>query len=117
MKFINKCTGEIKEFECICLDSALLGAQSRKRLFWTNIESIGQPEEQNIFVIDILQPEHEVEEKYYINNINEINWVLNPMRLKKKYTSISNEKTLPMMARQYASWNGTYALTEVKIFS
>lgn len=112
-EYVNKAIG----VEPILLDSALLGAQSRKRLFWTNIEGIRQPEEQNIFVEDILQPEHEVEEKYYINNINEINWVLNPMRLKKRYTSVSDEKALPMMARQYANWNGNYYMEPVRLIN
>ena len=48
------------------INSALLSAQIRKRLYWTNIPVIGLPEDKKIFLKDIL--ENEVDEKYYIKN-------------------------------------------------
>lgn len=49
--------------EPIEINSSLLSAQNRKRLYWTNIPNITQPEDQGIILKDIL--EVEVEDKYY----------------------------------------------------
>lgn len=62
----------------IMIDSALVSAQTRQRLYWTNIYSfntslfgndyecmIKQPQNKNIQLKDILEPD--VENKYYIN--------------------------------------------------
>ena len=51
--------------EPITIDSQLLSAQRRKRLYWTNIPNITQPEDKGIMLSDIL--ESEVDEKYYVN--------------------------------------------------
>ena len=40
--------------EPIMIDAALVSAQQRKRLFWTNIPSVEQPADKNIFLKDIL---------------------------------------------------------------
>lgn len=55
-----------KELWCepIEINSSLVSAQSRKRLYWTNIPWIQQPKDRNIFLKDIL--ENEVEEKYFM---------------------------------------------------
>jgi len=47
--------------EPIMIDAALVSAQSRKRLFWTNIPVQGLPEDQKIVLKDILEPEAEVD--------------------------------------------------------
>ena len=41
--------------EPILINSALVSAQSRQRYYWTNISNIGQPEERNIVLRDILE--------------------------------------------------------------
>jgi len=41
--------------EPIMINSALLSAQHRKRLYWTNIEGITQPEDKGILLKDILE--------------------------------------------------------------
>jgi len=51
--------------DCICINSSLLSAQNRKRLYWTNIPGIVQPEDKGIMLNEIL--EDEVDEKYYIS--------------------------------------------------
>jgi DNA (cytosine-5)-methyltransferase 3A len=56
MKFKNKKTGEIKEFEPLRIDAALVSAQRRVRLFWTNIPDVVQPEDRGILLKDILEP-------------------------------------------------------------
>ncbi|MHB8360000.1 MAG: DNA (cytosine-5-)-methyltransferase [Thermoplasmataceae archaeon] len=40
--------------EPILINSALLTAQSRKRLYWTNIKGIQQPEDKHIYLKDVL---------------------------------------------------------------
>jgi len=40
--------------EPVLINSALLSAQSRKRLYWTNITGVTQPEDRGIFLKDIL---------------------------------------------------------------
>jgi DNA-cytosine methyltransferase len=41
--------------EPIMINAALVSAQQRKRLFWTNIPNITQPEDRGIFLKDILE--------------------------------------------------------------
>ena len=52
--------------EPIEINSALVSAQNRKRLYWTNIEWIKQPEDKGILLKDIL--ESEVDEKYNLTS-------------------------------------------------
>lgn len=66
------------------INSSLVSAQNRRRLYWTNIgmeprglfgdmESvIGLPKDKGIFLRDILEPD--VDEKYYLSD-NMINWL------------------------------------------
>lgn len=41
--------------EPICINSALVSAQNRNRLYWTNIKNVEQPIDKNIKLIDILE--------------------------------------------------------------
>lgn len=41
--------------ECVEINSNLLSAQNRKRLYWTNIGNLNQPNDKNIFLKNILQ--------------------------------------------------------------
>ena len=45
--------------EPILLDASLVSAQCRKRLFWTNIPNIQQPEDRNITIETILETEYD----------------------------------------------------------
>jgi site-specific DNA-cytosine methylase len=47
------------------INSSLVSGQSRKRLYWTNIPNIIQPEDKGIYLKDVLQDQ--VDEKYYLN--------------------------------------------------
>jgi DNA (cytosine-5)-methyltransferase 3A len=61
------------------INSALVSAQNRKRIYWTNIRTrqeglfgelhsdIPQPKDRKILLKDILQPESEIDEKYYLS--------------------------------------------------
>jgi DNA (cytosine-5)-methyltransferase 3A len=53
--------------EPILLDAALVSAQSRKRLFWTNIPNVTQPEDKGILLKDILQPDSEVDDSMTVH--------------------------------------------------
>lgn len=57
---INKYMG----IEPIVINSSLLSAQNRVRLYWTNIPNIIQPEDKGIVLSDIL--EDKVDDKYYL---------------------------------------------------
>lgn len=48
------------------INSNLVSAQNRKRLYWTNIAEITQPEDEGVFIRDIL--EDNVDEKYYVSD-------------------------------------------------
>ena len=51
--------------EPIEINSALVSAQDRKRLYWTNIPNVNKPDDKGILLSNIL--ETEVDDKYYIN--------------------------------------------------
>lgn len=51
------------DVQCYLINSALVSAQNRERLFWTNIQWIEQPKDKNIFLWDIL--ENNVDEDYF----------------------------------------------------
>jgi DNA-cytosine methyltransferase len=57
---INKYMG----VEPIVINSSLLSAQNRVRLYWTNIPNVSQPEDKGIVLSDIL--EEIVDDKYYL---------------------------------------------------
>jgi DNA-cytosine methyltransferase len=48
--------------EPVMINAALVSAQSRKRLFWTNIPQSGLPADRGILLKDILQPDAEVDQ-------------------------------------------------------
>lgn len=52
--------------EPIKINSNLVSAQNRKRLYWTNIAQIAQPEDEGIFIRDIL--EDNVCKKYHVSD-------------------------------------------------
>ena len=54
----------------ILIDSALVSAQRRKRLYWTNIEIVGELEDKKLTLKDIVEPiedkkEHNITDKMY----------------------------------------------------
>lgn len=62
------CQDIISEYigvEPIKINSNLLSAQDRERLYWTNIKGIVQPQDKGIILADILQPANEVDAKYW----------------------------------------------------
>lgn len=68
----NSMSKAIKDFitkelgvEPIMINSSLVSAQVRRRLYWTNIPNITQPEDKEIKLIDIL--DKHVDDKYYLS--------------------------------------------------
>lgn len=49
----------------ILINSSLVCAAERKRLYWTNIPGLDQPHDKNILLRDIVLPPEEVPEKYW----------------------------------------------------
>jgi len=64
-KAIKECITEELGVEPILINSALVSAQHRKRLYWTNINGIAQPEDKGILLKDILETGLAAHEKSY----------------------------------------------------
>ena len=56
--------------EPIEINSALVSAQNRKRLYWTNISGVTQPKDKGILLIDILEDGFTEKEKAYCIDAN-----------------------------------------------
>lgn len=75
VKFLLENVKMKKEYEAVIseqlgvqpieINSNLVSAQNRKRLYWTNIRGVTQPEDRGIYLKDVLQ--EEVDEKYYLS--------------------------------------------------
>lgn len=48
----------------IMIDAALVSAQKRKRLFWTNIPNVELPEDKHIYIKDILEDNEKIHDKF-----------------------------------------------------
>lgn len=93
--------------EPIEINSNLVSAQNRKRLYWTNIPNIKQPEDKGIMLKDI------VHEKADIDFAVSETWCKRFKRkaqyyIDKSYVAVSPEKAITMTARQIMSWNGNF---------
>jgi len=93
--------------EPIEINSNLLSAQNRKRLYWTNIPGVTIPNDKGILLKDIV---HENESIDTALSGNYAEWFAKnaEFQFNKKYSSLSPEKAITMTARQYANWNGNY---------
>lgn len=92
----------------IMINSNLVSAQNRLRLYWTNIHNLGQPQNKGILLKDIL--EETVDEKYYITG-GRLNWLMSSSGQKsidKGYTNINPEKAGCLTVRGEPSWNCNY---------
>ena len=59
---------EILGVEPIEINSNLVSAQNRKRLYWTNIPMEGLPEDKGIMLKDILEPVEQIDDVYYYSD-------------------------------------------------
>lgn len=98
--------------ESIMINSALVSAQNRERLYWSNIP-IDEPIDKKIVLDDIIDGE--------CSDVNSDGWHewwegKKEFQIKKKYSAIVNDgstdKAICMTARQYSSWNGNFAIMQ-----
>lgn len=94
----------------IFIDSALVSAQTRKRLYWTNILVSGKPQDRGIYLKDVL--ESEVDEKYYLKG-NALTRLVTSTDLAKRFSQIGGEKAITSTARQFANWKGQFIKTDI----
>lgn len=92
--------------EPIEINSALISAQNRKRLYWTNISDISQPEDKGIFLDDVI--EENVDKSYYVSD-NWVKWLQNKYsEISKSFVYINPDKAGTLTSRMYASWRGNF---------
>lgn len=92
------------------LNSKVVSAQNRPRLYWTNIE-FGEPVDKNIVLSDII--EKDVDPKYYLTDKAKI-YITKKDRLKKQLVNLngnSNDKAVTLLAR-YTGLNGTFLVVD-----
>lgn len=101
--------------EPIMINAALVSAQQRKRLFWTNIPNVVLPDDKGIYLKDIIHETRgeDFDLNKYIIKGNHLEWIMDKTRLAKKYSQINGDKSITMMARQYANWNGQYVSVRI----
>jgi site-specific DNA-cytosine methylase len=91
----------------VMINSNLVSAQNRKRLYWTNI-NFEMPRDKGINLVDILE---EGVPKDSILSIGRKRWLLSDKGvacLEKRYASIDPTKAACLTARSDASWNSNY---------
>lgn len=93
----------------VVINSNLVSAQNRYRLYWTNISDISVPKDKGILLKDILQ--NVVDDKYYIKN-GRLKWLKTFGELKEKngYVAFNPNKAKCLTVRGEPSWNTTYIL-------
>lgn len=64
-KEIQACISEVLGVEPVLINSSLVSAQNRERLYWTNIPGVGQPKDRGLLLRDIVLPVREVPDKYW----------------------------------------------------
>ena len=89
------------------INSKLLSAQNRYRLYWTNIGEIMQPADKGIILSDIL--EDSVDDKYKIRG-GRLEWLKKFGEVKERngYVAFNPTKAKCLTVRAEPSWNCTY---------
>jgi len=93
-EFQNKIS-ELMGVEPILINSALVSAQNRKRLYWTNIPNIKQPKDKKIYLKDILekQPNYEVNLLRKKSKIVRVSGRNSPVGSKQEWDNIYKNKS------------------------
>ena len=79
------------------INSRLLSAQNRPRLYWTNIPNVSEPEDQKIFIKDILDTE--IKEKFYLSDKAVAK--IERSKFGREYANIDTPKTRTLIAGYY----------------
>ena len=93
----------------IKINSNLVSAQNRNRLYWTNITGVSQPKDCNIALKDILQPDDETFS--YILKDGRLKWLKSKSGINcisSRYASLDATKANCLTARGEKSWNSNY---------
>lgn len=93
--------------EPIEINSSLVSAQSRRRLYWTNIKSVTQPADKGIYLKDIV---HEKADMDTVMSDSWCKWFKErmDMLLSKQRIGVNSDKAVCMTARQYSNWQGNF---------
>ena len=83
--------------EPIEINSALVSAQNRRRLYWTNIPGVCQPEDKGIMLKDILQVDYDYAKKFVISEAKK-DRVLNAKRGKGYFYTDQHDKAGTIIA-------------------
>lgn len=95
--------------EPIAINSNLVSAQNRYRLYWTNIPNVTQPEDRGIMLKDII--EGKVDAKYNTNNKN------NSYKSQSNNSFTPNEKFQTLCAGTHGYSNGHLELSSNGMFN
>jgi DNA (cytosine-5)-methyltransferase 3A len=95
--------------EPIKINSALVSAQTRNRYYWTNIPNVTQPIDKNISLRSIIDVNAKPEEKMSDKKLAFIKRLLDKNSI---YIRVDGEKSMPITARSYASWNTQYVTVD-----
>lgn len=98
---------ELVQVQPVVINSRLVSAQNRKRLYWSNL-SVEQPKDLGIELKDIVS--YPVDQKYYLSNKAKV-YITSKDRLKKKLTDLGTDKAICLPAR-YTALNGTFVCVD-----
>lgn len=93
----------------IAINSNLVSAQNRYRLYWTNIDDVVAPDDKGILLKDILQKDFD--DKYRIKD-GRLSWLKTFGEVKEKggYVAFNPIKAKCLTVRAEPSWNCTYIM-------
>lgn len=93
----------------IAINSNLVSAQNRHRLYWTDIAGVQQPEDKGIVLRDILQ--ENVDDKYTIKR-GRLQWLkdVGAQKEARGFVAFNPEKAKCLTVRGEPSWNTTYVV-------
>jgi DNA-cytosine methyltransferase len=93
--------------EPVSINSSLVSAQNRYRLYWTNIGEIIQPEDKGLVLDNVL--EENIAEKYFIKG-GRLKWLetFGELKVKQGYVAFNPTKAKCLTVRSEPSWNCTY---------
>ncbi len=94
---------EILGVEPIKINSQLVSAQKRNRLYWTNIPNVEIPKDTGITLDTIVDRNAKREENW---SDKKTQFVIR--KSKTMYVSIDGEKSIPITARGYSAWNSQF---------
>lgn len=92
--------------QCYLINSALVSAQHRRRLYWSNIQWVEQPTDKWIVLKDIL--EETVDEKYYVKS-ERVKTILSNIRSR---IVTNNDKSPTILSNEYKQSTDSIVLIE-----